>query len=63
MPAIVIGCDRGMGRWAPDARGGLEEAAAALYGERGFEQTTVAEIATRRASWSECGLPVLRRRA
>jgi AcrR family transcriptional regulator len=36
-----------MGRWEPDARGRLEEAALALYGERGFEQTTVAEIAQR----------------
>ena len=36
-----------MGRWKPDARGRLELAALALYGERGFEQTTVAEIAAR----------------
>jgi AcrR family transcriptional regulator len=38
---------RGMGRWKPDARGRLERAALELYGERGFEQTTVAEIAAR----------------
>jgi AcrR family transcriptional regulator len=36
-----------MGRWKPDARGRLEQAALELYGERGFEQTTVAEIAER----------------
>ena len=36
-----------MSRWEPDARGRLEQAALALYGERGFEQTTVAQIAAR----------------
>ena len=36
-----------MPRWEPDSRGRLEQAALALYGERGFEQTTVAEIAAR----------------
>jgi AcrR family transcriptional regulator len=36
-----------MGRWQPNARGRLEQAAMELYGERGFEQTTVAEIAKR----------------
>src|SRR5580692_9461321 len=36
-----------MGRWQPDARGRLERAAMELYSERGFEQTTVAEIAAR----------------
>lgn len=36
-----------MGRWEPNARGRLEQAALALYAERGFENTTVAEIADR----------------
>ncbi|MFD9129671.1 TetR/AcrR family transcriptional regulator, partial [Kitasatospora sp. NPDC059571] len=36
-----------MGRWEPNARGRLAEAALGLYGERGYEQTTVAEIAER----------------
>lgn len=36
-----------MGRWLPDARGRLAKAALELYGERGYEQTTVAEIAQR----------------
>ncbi len=52
MSAAVVTYDRGMGRWEPDARGRLEQAALALYGERGFEQTTVAEIA-RRAGLTE----------
>jgi AcrR family transcriptional regulator len=41
-----------MGRWEPDARGRLAQAAMELYLERGFEQTTVAEIA-RRAGLTE----------
>ncbi len=41
-----------MSRWEPDARGRLQQAALALYIERGFEQTTVAEI-TRRAGLTE----------
>jgi AcrR family transcriptional regulator len=34
-------------RWQPNARGRLEQAALELYSGRGFEQTTVAEIAER----------------
>src|SRR4029453_18823389 len=37
----------GMARWEPDSRGRLYRAALELYGERGFENTTVAEIAER----------------
>ena len=47
MSAAVIRYYRGMGRWEPNARGRLEQAALELYIERGFEQTTVAEIAQR----------------
>ena len=36
-----------MGRWEPDSRGRLEQAAFDLFAERGFENTTVAEIAER----------------
>ena len=47
MSVTVISYHRAMGRWQPDARGRLAKAAMALYAERGFEQTTVAEIAAR----------------
>lgn len=36
-----------MGRWEPDARGRLGKAALELFDERGYEETTVAEIAKR----------------
>ena len=36
-----------MGRWQPNAPGRLERAALELYSERGFDRTTVAEIAER----------------
>ena len=52
-----------MARWEPDSRGRLEQAALALYGERGFENTTVAEIAERRRTDRANVLPVLRRQA
>ncbi|MFJ2826573.1 helix-turn-helix domain-containing protein [Streptomyces sp. NPDC087263] len=41
-----------MGRWEPNARGRLAQAALELYSERGYEQTTVTEIA-RRAGLTE----------
>ena len=36
-----------MGRWQPDSYGRLQEAALALFSERGFDQTTAAQIAAR----------------
>ena len=45
--AVIIEYDRTMGRWEPNARGRLEQAAMELYIERGFEQTSVTEIAKR----------------
>jgi AcrR family transcriptional regulator len=36
-----------MGRWEPDASGRLRQAAMELFVERGYEQTTVAEISER----------------
>lgn len=36
-----------MGRWEPNAQARLRQAAMDLYSERGFERTTVAEIAER----------------
>jgi AcrR family transcriptional regulator len=43
----VIAYASPMGRWEPGADGRLREAAMELYVERGYEQTTVAEIAER----------------
>jgi AcrR family transcriptional regulator len=45
MTVAVITYHRHMGRWEPNARGRLAQAAMTLYEEQGFEQTTVAEIA------------------
>src|ERR1700742_3034377 len=36
-----------MGRWQPDSAMRLQEAALALYAERGFDRTTAAQIAER----------------
>lgn len=36
-----------MGRWEPNAQGRLAQAAMELFSERGYEQTTVADIAAR----------------
>lgn len=47
MSVAVIKYHRDMTRWQPDARGRLVQAAMELYLERGFGQTTVAQIADR----------------
>jgi AcrR family transcriptional regulator len=47
MSVTVNGRMTVMGRWQPDSRGRLQEAALALYTERGFDQTTAAQIAAR----------------
>src|SRR5215470_14768213 len=47
MSVTVIAYHRAMGRWEPDARGRLAKSAMELYAERGFDATTVAEIAAR----------------
>jgi AcrR family transcriptional regulator len=47
MSSAVVSTIGAVARWEPNARGRLEQAAMELYAERGFEQTTVAEIAAR----------------
>jgi AcrR family transcriptional regulator len=48
MSTTAITCYNGpMGRWVPGAQGRLIQAALELYSKRGYEQTTVAEIAKR----------------
>jgi AcrR family transcriptional regulator len=45
-PGVIVYARR-MARWQPDAVGRLQQAAFALYAERGYENTTVSEIAER----------------
>ena len=45
MTLTVTAYDRVMGRWEPNARGRLAQAALTLYAKQGFEQTAAAEIA------------------
>jgi AcrR family transcriptional regulator len=47
MSTTVIVYHGTMGRWKPNAQGRLAKAALELYSNRGFEQTTVEEIAKR----------------
>jgi len=44
---VIMPYNRAMARWKPDAPSRLAQAALELYSERGFAQTTVAEIAKR----------------
>lgn len=47
MSVAVIAMMRLMTRWSPDARGRLVQSAMELFAKRGYDQTTVAEIAER----------------
>src|SRR3989442_13603689 len=47
MSAGVIAIIGRMTRWGPDAQGRLMKSALELYAKRGYDQTTVAEIAER----------------
>ena len=47
MSVAVIAMIPPMTRWSPDARGRLVQSAMELFAKRGYDQTTVAEIAER----------------
>ena len=47
MTLCAVTYDKAVSRWEANARGRLQQAALELYSERGFEATTVAEIARR----------------
>lgn len=47
MSVAVIAMIGGMTRWSPDARGRLVESAMQLFAKRGYDRTTVADIAER----------------
>ena len=47
MSETVITYDEAMSRWDPDAKGRLADAARQLFVEKGFDETTVVDIATR----------------
>jgi len=47
VPVITARYARSMVRWEPGSRGRLEQAAFELFGSKGFDRTTVAEIAAR----------------
>ncbi len=47
MSVAVISTLGAMGRWEPDARGRLQQAAMELFVEHGYERTTTADIAAR----------------
>ena len=44
MSAAAIKYDRGMGRWEPNARGRLEQAAMELYVERWVNETSQPDL-------------------
>src|SRR5215468_10649060 len=47
MSAAAITYTGGMARWEPNARGRLQQAAMELFQERGYDRTTVEDIAAR----------------